>query len=83
MDLGAYPALVEGGATAVAGEIYEIDPDLLPILDEFEDCPRLYRRVPVELADGGTAAAYVMRRERLASRHKPVPGGDWLARPEP
>jgi len=80
LDLGAFPAMADGGKTAVAGEVYAVPPDLLPVLDRYEDCPHLYRRVAIDLADGSKALAYLVRRERLAPRFAPIPGGDWLAR---
>lgn len=80
MNLGPFPALAEGGTTAVAGEVYEIPEDSLPLLDDYEDCPRLFIRGRVRLQDGPEAQAYLIRRERLAPRFKPIASGDWKAR---
>lgn len=94
MNLGPYPGLVEGGGTAVVGELYEIDAQAWPALDAYEDCPRLFFRAPVALQggtvalQGGTAAlneglvaeGYFVRRERLAPRIQAIPSGDWKAR---
>lgn len=49
-DLGAYPGLVEGGETAVAGELYQIAADLWSHLDDIEGAPDLFIRKPVRLA---------------------------------
>jgi len=64
-DLGAFPAMAMSGSTAIAGELYEVDADLLKRLDVFEGCPRLYQREAIVLDDGTRAEAYVMPRERL------------------
>ncbi|MCG6155215.1 gamma-glutamylcyclotransferase family protein [Rubinisphaera margarita] len=50
-DVGEYPALVrhETGQS-VQGELYEVEPDLWPILDEVEGVAAdLYRRLTVQL----------------------------------
>ena len=66
----AYPALVsspEGGESShVFGEIFRVTADQLRSLDEFEECPTLYQRSPVLLADGRSAQAYVIPEERAA-----------------
>ncbi len=79
VDLGAYPALLEGGTTPVSGEVYEVDGAALAALDEFEGHPDEYRRTPVRLLGGDVADAYVLPREQ--ARHgRVVPGGNWRAR---
>lgn len=78
IDMGGYPALVRDGDCAVAGEIYEIDPELLPELDRYEDVPELYERVTLEI--GGMAAeTYLLRPEHAGDRPE-LPGGDWCRR---
>lgn len=57
LDLGEYPALVEGEGS-VAGELYEIDDATLARLDEYEDHPTLFERVVIALDDGSTAVTY-------------------------
>jgi gamma-glutamylcyclotransferase (GGCT)/AIG2-like uncharacterized protein YtfP len=80
VDLGEYPALLEGGSTAVQGELYEIDEELLAHLDEFEGVPALYQRKSIALQDVQSARAegYVMRR-RSAGRAPRLRHGDWTA----
>jgi gamma-glutamylcyclotransferase (GGCT)/AIG2-like uncharacterized protein YtfP len=63
LDLGGYPALLEDGATAISGEVYDVDPELLEKLDAFEEVPELYERKRVRLSDGHVDA-YVMPRSR-------------------
>jgi gamma-glutamylcyclotransferase (GGCT)/AIG2-like uncharacterized protein YtfP len=76
LSLGPYPALIEKGTTSVAGEVYEVDDDLLRALDRFEGVPGLYVRVPIHLLGGSVAHGYVLARARR-KKHLPIPGGDW------
>lgn len=76
--LEGYPALVaRAGAGAVTGEVYWVTPELLAALDRFEDCPRLYQRRPVTLADGSAAEAYSLSPER-AERCPELAGSTYL-----
>jgi len=36
VSLGAFPAMIAGGATAIAGEVYEVDRPTLDALDRLE-----------------------------------------------
>ncbi len=75
VNLGEYPGLLEGGSTAVYGEIYEIDDALLPALDEYEDCPALYYRRTLPFQNGISAIAYLLRPSPDA--FPTVLSGDW------
>lgn len=75
IDLGAYPGLVDGGAGAVAGEVYEVDAALLARLDAYEDHPTLFWRRLVRLEGGDTAEAYFT--SRVPAGAVPVASGDW------
>jgi gamma-glutamylcyclotransferase (GGCT)/AIG2-like uncharacterized protein YtfP len=44
VSLGAVPAMIDGGETAVAGEVYDVDAVTLAALDRLEGHPRFYRR---------------------------------------
>jgi gamma-glutamylcyclotransferase (GGCT)/AIG2-like uncharacterized protein YtfP len=79
IDLGPYPALLEGGTTSVSGEVYEIDGDTLAALDEFEGHPDEYRRQPVELLGESPAEAYVLPPER-SRQGRAIASGSWRAR---
>jgi gamma-glutamylcyclotransferase (GGCT)/AIG2-like uncharacterized protein YtfP/catechol 2,3-dioxygenase-like lactoylglutathione lyase family enzyme len=86
-DLGPYPALLEGGTTAVVGELYAITTEDLPRLDDLEEHPDLFRRVSVQLdvgAGGDSTAAevvgYVWPRA-LPEGARIIEGGDWVRRP--
>jgi gamma-glutamylaminecyclotransferase len=78
VDRGAFPALLQEGATSVRGELYEVTPEHLARLDWFEGAPRLYERRTVRLADGARAQAYVQPGASLRTRDLIV-SGDWRA----
>ncbi len=78
VDLGPYPALIEGGATAITGELYEVDRTLLAQLDAFEEAPEIYQRKPLRIA-GVSAEGYVMARS-AAGRAPSIASGDWCKR---
>lgn len=67
LDCGWYPALVEGGETAVQGEVFDVDHDRLPALDAFEDAPRIYTRTRRPVPGHGEAWIYLMRPEAAAA----------------
>jgi gamma-glutamylaminecyclotransferase len=75
IDLGTCPGLVAGGRTAVAGELYRVQPDHLRELDRFEEHPHVYRRGPLVLSDGTAVEAYLYVRAQSASIV--VRSGDW------
>lgn len=77
-----WPALVPGGDGAVAGEVYEVDAETLAALDAYEDCPDLYVRRPIRLADGSPAEAYLLSPAQVAGLPV-IPSGDWKRRSPP
>jgi gamma-glutamylcyclotransferase (GGCT)/AIG2-like uncharacterized protein YtfP len=76
-----YPALVvrtapstaKSSASAVEGELFAVGPEQLVRLDLFEECPDLYQRGSVVLADGSSAQAYLIGPE-LARSCTEIPG---------
>jgi gamma-glutamylcyclotransferase (GGCT)/AIG2-like uncharacterized protein YtfP len=51
VNLGSYPALIEGGSSAIVGELWEVDATCLALLDEIESvADSYYRRGSVALA---------------------------------
>ena len=54
---GGFPALREGGTTAVPGELYDLDESVLPALDAFEG--EGYVRKDVDLEGGARVQAYL------------------------
>jgi gamma-glutamylcyclotransferase (GGCT)/AIG2-like uncharacterized protein YtfP len=79
-DLGAYPAMLAGGATSVVGEVYEVDELTLDVLDRLEGHPRFYRREPIALADGAHVEAYLLPADRAWGLTRTIESGDWRAR---
>jgi gamma-glutamylaminecyclotransferase len=79
VDLGVYPALLDGGSTSVHGELYEVDTPTLLSLDAFEGHPAVYRRMLVRMTDGASAVAYVLRQTELAEGCSTIAQGDWKA----
>jgi gamma-glutamylcyclotransferase (GGCT)/AIG2-like uncharacterized protein YtfP len=78
VDMGGYPGLVDGGRTAVFGEIYEVQAATLTMLDRYEDVPHLYIRVTRVVA-GHEVALYLLPEEQAAGRAR-LGGGDWSQR---
>jgi gamma-glutamylaminecyclotransferase len=78
-DLGPYPALVPGGGTAIAGELYAVPRATLAALDAFEGHPSFYRRGRVRLRDGTFASAYLLRPDQAAGFAR-IPCGSWAGR---
>lgn len=77
-DLGAYPGLVRRAqdGLVIAGELYEIDPSLVPALDQAEGAPALYRLEELDLVDiPGPVFAYVYQRD--VAQQPLVPGSRW------
>lgn len=82
VDMGDYPALVDGGASSIVGELYDLDSATLEMVDEYEDAPSFYRRSEVVLEDGRSVLAYLLP-PKLALGSPPIPSGDWRAYAHP
>ena len=78
--LDGYPGLVEGGETAVVGEIYELPDDeaRLRELDRYEDAPELYTRV-LRTIGGHETWVYLLRQGHAQGRPV-IASGDWRRR---
>ena len=77
LDLGAFPGMAMGGATAVMGEVYEVDRPTLAALDRLEGHPRFYIRRRIRLESGEEVAAYIF--PRRPQDCPAIPSGDWRA----
>lgn len=82
VDLDFYPALLVGGRAAVQGELYGVSRHLRFKLDVHHQCPALFRRVSVQLADGTQAETYVMDEDKVRGKRR-LRGGSWRGRFEP
>lgn len=78
VTLGAFPAILESGSTAIWGEVYAVDDETLERLDRVEGHPHFYRRSPLTLSDGTAVEAYVLA--RTPAKAPPIPSGNWRAR---
>lgn len=76
VSLGAFPAMVAGGETAVRGEVYAVDRWTLRAMDHLEGHPRFYRRRAIQLDDGEEVLAYLLEPEQVAGRTR-IASGDW------
>jgi gamma-glutamylaminecyclotransferase len=79
VDVGTYPALVAGGTTCVAGELYLVDLRTLLAIDVALQVPTLFARVRVRLSDGTEAESHVMGEDRVRGRRR-LHHGDWRKR---
>ncbi len=80
-DLGWYPGIVPGEGV-VYGEVYDVGPGTLALLDEIEDEGEEYERrwLPVEMEDGKRLEAFVyVYRKGIRDKRK-VPSGRWEKR---
>jgi gamma-glutamylaminecyclotransferase len=82
VDLDFYPALLVGGRASVQGELYGVSRHLRFKLDVHHQCPALFRRVSVRLADGTQAETYAMDEEKVRGKRR-LRGGSWRGRFEP
>ena len=79
VDLGPWAALVAGGPTAVAGELYLVDQKTLIAIDVVHQVPVLFKRARIRLADGSEAESYVMEADQVRGRRR-LGHGDWRRR---
>jgi gamma-glutamylcyclotransferase (GGCT)/AIG2-like uncharacterized protein YtfP len=82
VDLSFYPVLLVGGNVAVLGELYSVSRELRFKLDVHHQCPALFRRVSVNLADGTRAETYAMDDDKVRGKRR-LRGGSWRGRFEP
>jgi gamma-glutamylcyclotransferase (GGCT)/AIG2-like uncharacterized protein YtfP len=77
-DLGPFPMAIAAEGR-VTGELYAVPLEVLPLVDAFEGCPRLYQRHWLPLADGRQAWVYLGQGRQV--RHSPrLEAGTWPAR---
>lgn len=77
VSLGAYPAMLDGGRTAIVGEVYEVDRETLNDLDRLEGHPRFYQRRLIDLGDGCKAFAYLMLNRSAVAGCQRIKSGNW------
>jgi gamma-glutamylcyclotransferase (GGCT)/AIG2-like uncharacterized protein YtfP len=79
VDLGPWAALVVGGSTSVAGELYLVDQRTLVEIDVIRQVPVLFKRARIRLADGSEAESYVMEPDQVRGLRR-LRHGDWRKR---
>lgn len=77
LDLGPFPGMIPGGTTAVHGELYEVEPELLARLDRHEGVPRLYVRTCVAIPAHKVAETYLLVDAVRIRDGVPRPDGIW------
>ena len=82
VDLGAEPALVPGGTTAVTGEVFAVPPAVLASVDVYHGHPLRYRRGAIRLADGRVVEAHQLAADQTRGRRR-IRSGDWKSRLAP
>ena len=79
VDLNFYPVLLVGGQVEVLGELYSVSRELRFKLDVHHQCPVLFRRIRVQLADGTEAETYAMDEDKVRGKRR-LRGGSWKGR---
>jgi gamma-glutamylcyclotransferase (GGCT)/AIG2-like uncharacterized protein YtfP len=85
-DFGAYPGLVlDEAGPPVCGDVYEIDPDLIAVLDEIEEIypgvegPFVAREVTVEVDGAALACRFYPVTKHAVKGLPEIRSGDWVA----
>ena len=85
-DFGAYPGLVrDESAEPVRGEVYEIVPALLPVLDDIEEivpgkeCLFMRESCDIEVEGRALTCLYYPIRSTSAHGLPRIEGGDWVS----
>jgi gamma-glutamylcyclotransferase (GGCT)/AIG2-like uncharacterized protein YtfP len=81
-ELVGFPALVAGGTTSVAGELYEITATMRRRIDITKEHPIFFFRQAIRLEDGAEVEAYLMKADQVRARRR-IKNGDWRRRFEP
>ncbi len=76
-DLGPYPAVLEGGDTAIVGEVYAVTPTMLKGIDRLEGYPDYYHRKLISTRFGLTWI-YLFKKRIVKPLRKL--SGDWCGR---
>lgn len=74
VDIGMYPAVIQSGNTAICGEIYKVEKNVLRALDELEGFPDYYDRIltPTKF---GESWMYILPNN--SENYTVLPSGQW------
>ena len=75
VNLGAYPAVIDRGTTAIHGELYRISESTFSSLDKLEGYPEYYSRIliPTEYCD-----AWMYTLAKAGSSYPVIESGIWI-----
>lgn len=77
LNLGCFPAVIEGGNTAISGELYEVSNKVLVDLDILEGVPSLYHRGTIN-TKYGEAIIYILTNNHFIDNKSIVKTGVWI-----
>ncbi|MCI0654301.1 MAG: gamma-glutamylcyclotransferase [Methylococcaceae bacterium] len=80
INLGAYPAIIPDGSTAIEVEVYAVDSDTLRALDKLEEHPHCYRRTSVNIASMDVFIYILTNRETRGIKNvkrRIIESGSW------
>lgn len=75
LSLGAFPAVTDGGDTAIHGEVYEVTDKTMDSLDMLEGYPSFYNRKKINTIHGPAWMYY--QEGELRDRYSVVESGNW------
>jgi len=79
VDIDIFAVLLEGGSTAVQGEIYSGDASQLARVHSFQQVPHRFYQGMVDLEGGMCAITHFMKMEQVRGRRR-LPNGSWRDR---
>jgi gamma-glutamylcyclotransferase (GGCT)/AIG2-like uncharacterized protein YtfP len=80
ISLGGFPALLEGGNTAITGELYSVPEPVYRAIERLEGYPTFYNRKPLTTPLGEAEVYYIEEMERYGRNpedYTVVEHGDW------
>ena len=75
-SLGGFPALTEGGDTAIVGELYSVPEDVYRAIERLEGYPSFYQRKSLTTPLGEAEVYYITDLDKYG-RDDVVECGDW------
>jgi gamma-glutamylcyclotransferase (GGCT)/AIG2-like uncharacterized protein YtfP len=79
VDIDVFAVLLEGGTTAVYGELYRMEPAQLARVHSFQQVPHRFYESAVVLENEVTAVTHFMRMEQVRGRRR-LAHGNWRER---
>ena len=79
VDIDVFAVMLEGGTTAIHGELYCLDANQLARVHAFQQVPHRFYEGSVTLEDGTSAITHYMRMEQVRGRRR-LSNGNWRER---